>query len=194
MFYQRITQRAQKKECSNMNNHEHHGSYPPPPSPPTPPTHGSRYISGGLLFIFSFLFPPGANYMFMGLIKRGLTAMCGFFLLIFMITAAFTSGSWMIGLMLSLMMPVYILTCIFDGFNIRRRLNAGEFISDDMSGVIQSILQNRTLTIIILALIVITFAGTILGVAFSIIRRLIPLAIIVFGLYVVFRRKKDKPE
>jgi len=150
-----------------------------------------RNISGGLLFFFSFFFPPGANYMYMGLIKRGLAAMCGFFLLIYMTIVA-TSG--LMTTLFALAIPVLVLTVIFDGFNIRRRINAGEVVQDGISDVLGTVLRNKPLTIAILAIIVLAFAGRIFGVVFNLIGVAIPVLAIVFGLYLIFRRKPPKSE
>ena len=167
------------------------GGYPPPSGPPpgSPPGLSPRRIySGGLLFLFSCFLPPGANYMYMGLIKRGLAAMCGFFLLIFMMISA---SILPITLLFAFSLPIFALTCIFDGFSILRRINNGEYVEDGIGSILNSILANRTLTMIILAIIVISFAGAFLGFAINLIRSLLPLALVIFGIYVILRRKKN---
>ena len=161
----------------------------PTPDTPPPPIPGLRRVNWGLLFLFSCFFPSGANYMYMGLIKRGLAAMCGFFLIIYMIA---TASFFPLRLLFIFGLPVFMLTCIFDGFNLRRRINAGIPVEDGISDVLNTILRNKTLTLAILAIIVITFAGRILGFAFGLISSLIPLLIIGFGLYVILRRRPPK--
>jgi len=158
-------------------------------TPPPPPGAEHRHVNGGLLFLFSFFFPPGANYMYMGLIKRGLAAMCGFFFIIFMVAWS-TSSSWLITVLFAFAIPVYILTVIFDGFNIRRRINAGEYVEDGVAGIISSILSNKKLCLFILVVLGLIFAGSILGFALNIIRRAIPILIIGFGIYILLKHKK----
>ncbi|MCL2216916.1 MAG: hypothetical protein FWB91_07850 [Defluviitaleaceae bacterium] len=151
------------------------------------PASAYKRVNWGLLFLFSCFFPPGANYMYMGLIKRGLAAMCGFFLIIYMLAAA---PIWPLRLLFSFGIPVLWLTCIFDGFNIRHRINAGEAVPDGVSDIINSILRNKTLTLAILAVIAITFVGRIFGFVFGLLSMAIPILAILFGLYVLLRRKK----
>ena len=153
---------------------------------PPPPEHGAyprRKILWGLLFMFSFL--PGANYMYMGLMKRGLAAMSGFFLIIFLLANAF----WPITLLLGLAMPVYVLTVFFDGFNVRRRINAGEAVRDDIGDALNGILANKTARTLILLALAIVLLVSVLGVAVAIIGRLIPVLIILAGIYLIFRRR-----
>jgi len=154
--------------------------------PPLPmPVRGGRHVSGGLLFLFSFFFPPGVNYMFMGLIKRGLAALVGFFLIIYFIGVS----NMPLTLLFGLALPVYILTCIFDGFNIRRRINAGESVGDNIDGVILFLKRNRLVTGVLLAIIGFSVLGTIMGILVNVIRWLMPLIIIGLGLYLLVRHK-----
>ena len=148
-----------------------------------------RNVSWGLLFLFSCFFPPGANYMYMGLIKRGLAAMSGFFLIIFMVSI---SGR-PLTLLFSLAIPVFALTCIFDGFNTRRRINAGEAVPDGVGDVMAALLRNKPLTLIILGVLLFTLAGSILGIAINIIGRAIPLLIFGVIAYVIYSTVKRKP-
>ena len=153
------------------------------PPPPKYRTYPRRKILWGLLFIFSFL--PGANYMYMGLMKRGLAAMSGFFLIIFLLANAF----WPFNLLLGLTIPVYVLTVFFDGFNVRRRLNAGEAVRDDIGDTLNSILGNKTARTLILAALAVVLLVSVLGLAVAIIGKLIPIIVIVGGLYLLFRRR-----
>jgi hypothetical protein len=149
-----------------------------PPIFPPPRIH--RSTSFGLLFLFSFFFPPGANYMYMGLIKRGLAAMCGFFLIIYlMVVTSFT-------LLFALVIPVFWLTCVFDGFHVRRRMNAGENVEDGIGDILSSLLSNKFLTAAVLVII----AVAVLGFVIEILSRIVPLLLIVFALYLIFRRKR----
>jgi len=147
--------------------------------------HGRKPLSGGLLFLFSFFFPPGVNYMYMGLIKRGLAAMVGFFLIIYFIGVSRMPLTLLFGLGL----PVYILTCIFDGFNIRRRINAGEVVGDNIDGVIRFLKQNKFICWIIIALLGFSMLGAVMGVFIRLIRWAMPLIIIGLGLFLLLRHK-----
>jgi hypothetical protein len=149
-----------------------------------------KNINGGLLILFSLFFPPGANYMYMGLIKRGLAAMSGFFLLIYLLITSFTGGAIALGILFSLSLPVLWFACFFDGFHIRRRINDGEVVEDGIGDVLSSLFRNKTLALILLIIIGIAFAGTILGVAAELIRRAVPVILVVFALYVIFRKRR----
>jgi len=152
-----------------------------------PVVHGPiRQISKGALLIFSLFFPPGVNYMFMGLIKRGLAAMCGFFLLIYLIGMS----SWPLTLLFGLAMPIYVLTCIFDGFNIRRRILSGEVVGDNIDGAIDFVRRNRVIALIILVIVGFNVLFSFLGVLFGLVRWLMPLLIVVAGLYLLLRNRK----
>ena len=144
-------------------------------------------INGLLLFLVSVLLPPGANYMYMGLIKRGLAAMCGFFLLAYlMITnSAYSSAALFLGISIF----IFWITCIFDGFSIRRRINNGETVEDGIGKILNSILSNKKLTFAVLVILVLAFAGNIAGAAFGILRRVLPLAFVALVLYIIFRKK-----
>jgi len=126
--------------------------------------------------------------MYMGLIKRGLVAMCGFFLLIYLVTV---SGRLLTPLF-AFAIPVFVLTCIFDSFSIRRRMNLGELIPDGVGDIINTLLRNKTATFIILGILLITLAGSVLGFAFEVLARAIPLLIVGCILYVIFIRKSRK--
>jgi len=170
------------------------GAAPPPPGgvpypsysvPPLPVVPGRRHVNGGLLFLFSFFFPSGVNYMFMGLIKRGLAALVGFFLIIYFIGVS----NMPLTLLFGLALPVYILTCIFDGFNIRRRINAGEAVGDNIDGVILFLKRNKVVAGVLLAIIGFSVLGTVMGIFISVIRWLMPFVIIGLGLYLLVRHK-----
>ena len=130
-------------------------------------------------------FPPGVNYMFMGLIKRGLAALCGFFLIVYLIGISSGPLAWLFGLAL----PVYWLTCAFDGFNIRRRIRSGEVVADSIDEAIAFLRSNKYIMWIILALVGLSVLGSVVGIVMRIIRVLLPLIIIAIGLLVLFRHK-----
>ncbi|MDR1664444.1 MAG: hypothetical protein LBR83_05950 [Clostridiales bacterium] len=144
-----------------------------------------RHISWGLLFIFSSL-PPGVNYMYEGLIKRGLAAMSGFFTLVFL--ASMLSEVSSLSLIIGLSFPVYILACIFDSFHIRRRINAGEAVSDDIDDIIAFFTQNKRLILCAAALlVVIALFNSVLSVLPWAVKRLLPMALVGLGLYMLLR-------
>jgi len=156
----------------------------PPPIPMAAP--GGRRVSGGLLFLFTLpIFPSGVNYMFMGLIKRGLAALCSFFLLIYMIVIS--SGP--ITVMFALALPIFWLTCAFDGFQIRRRINAGEHVPDSIDEAINFLRANKWIVWIIAIMVGLSVLGTVVGIIMNIVRWLLPFIIIGLGLYVLFKRR-----
>ena len=152
---------------------------------------GMHRVSGLMVLIFSCL--PGVNYMYMGLIKRGLVALLGFFLLVYM-TAQFRF--WPISMLMGLSFPVYILACTFDAFNTRRRINAGEHVEDNIDDIISFIKRNKHILIGFLVLII---ALSLINTAYSAlpysIRRIIPITVVALGLYLLAKKpqkKKDK--
>lgn len=144
-------------------------------------------INSALLFLFCVFLPPGAGYMYMGLIKRGLCVMLGFFFLIFLLT---TGLGTMANVFIGLSFPVIYITCIFDSFSIRRRLVNGEIVEDGVGSIVNALLANKKLCMLLLLVLTIIFAGSILGFAIRLLRAVVPVLIIAFGLYVIFRRKK----
>lgn len=123
--------------------------------------------------------------MYMGLMKRGLAAMCGFFLIIFMLS----NVGGPLAVMLSLAIPVYVVSILFDGFNVRRRIIAGEAVRDEIGDALNGIIANRMLRNVVIAVLAITLAVTVLGWLSSIIARLLPLLIVGIGVYVLVKRK-----
>lgn len=147
-----------------------------------------RRVNWGLLFLFSVFFPPGANYMYMGLVKRGLAAMCGFFLIVYLTATAFTSA---LTIFFALSIPVFWITCFFDGFHIRRRINYGEPVQDGVGNILNAIFRNKVISAILLVVIAIALAGNFLGVAVDILRRAVPIILLVLALYIIFRKKSN---
>jgi len=147
---------------------------------------GGRRISWGLLFMFTIPpFPSGVNYMYMGLIKKGLAALCGFFLLIYLVSV---SGG-PLTVLFALALPVYWLTCAFDGFNIRRRIKAGEAVDDSIEGAISFLRSNKYILWILIALVGLSILGTVVAMVMRLVVWLMPIAIISLGLYLLFRGK-----
>ncbi|MCL1998306.1 MAG: hypothetical protein FWG65_06005 [Turicibacter sp.] len=147
------------------------------------------------LFLLTFIIPvPGLNYMYMGLMKRGLAVMSGYFGLLFMISMVRTDA-----LSLLFVFAIIVVFCasLFDGFNTRRRINAGEYVTDNIDDI-RDFLHNYKF--IILVILVVALAGSMFGsfmprhalnrIPFIIdIGRLIPVIIVVFVLSKLFRRK-----
>jgi len=127
--------------------------------------------------------------MYLGLLKRGLAAMCGFFLLIFV----GINTSLPLQLLLWFSLPVFYISSIFDGFNIRRRMNAGEIVRDDVGDALNGIIGNKFLRTLFLVVVAIFLIVTVLGFAAAIISRLLVPVLIVFVLLVVFKRKPPAP-
>jgi len=143
-----------------------------------------RYVSWGLLFLFSVVIPlPGLNYMYMGLIKRGLMAMSVFFGLIFMTTQL--SGG--LGRIFAFAIPILILACIFDGFNLRRRINLGEVIDDSLDEVVNSIRRNRRVVVsLLLLLIVVHVVVSMLPFLMNI----LPIVLVIWAVLTFFSKPK----
>ena len=158
------------------------GTKPRPPSSTKRPA-----VSKFLLFIFAVFFPPGAGYMYMGLIKRGLSAMICFFFIIFVLSSGISGAA---ETLFAFSIIILYFVCIFDSFSICRRINAGEHVEDGVASVINSLLSNKKLCAVIFVILAIIFASSILGFALRVLSALLPLMIIAFGLYVIFRRKK----
>jgi len=115
-----------------------------PPPPYSAPRDGRRKIDGGLLMFFT-LFPPGINYMYEGLIKRGLfflSAFClSFYLLVTLNSPVFL-----------LLMFVMWITCAFDAFRIRTKLNAGEYVPDNVDDILGFVRKHKAVIIPIVAI------------------------------------------
>ena len=153
------------------------------------PKYTGKYISWGLLFLFSVIIPlPGLNYMYMGLIKRGLVAMGTFFGIIYLMSQI--GGG--LTVLFAFSIPVLILACIFDGFRIRTRINAGEVITDNIDDVTSFIRRNRIVIVgFLLILIAINLAGAILPWLVGLLRRAIPILLAVWVISALL--KKPKP-
>jgi len=158
------------------------GAYRPSPGYP------SRTVSWGLLFLFSVVIPlPGLNYMYMGLIKRGLVAMSAFFGVIYLVIQFAGSGTWPIGIIFIFAIPVLILACLFDGFRIRSRINAGEVVTDNIDDITAFIRRNRrTLIVLLLLLVAVNAVGAILPGLL----RLLPIIIVIWVIHMLFNKPK----
>ena len=140
-----------------------------------------------LLLIFCMFLPPGAGYMYLGLIKRGLSAMICFFFVIFLLSIGIP---WPAETLAAFAIVILYFACIFDSFSICRRINAGEVVEDGVGNIVNSVLSNKKLCAVIFVILAIIFAGTVLGFALRVLHALLPFLVIGFGLYMIFRRKK----
>jgi hypothetical protein len=158
-------------------------------APETSASAGGRHISWGLLFLFSMM-PSGINYMYEGLIKRGLAALSGFFLLIFM---GNVFNVWPINMIFWFALPVFMIVCIFDGFNIRRKMNAGLPVSDDVDDIVMFLKRNKSLIVGFLVLLVAlsVFHAVLSPLTYSL-RRWLPVIVVSLGLYMLMKRPKNK--
>jgi len=154
------------------------------------PSAAGRSISWGLLFLFSVVIPlPGLNYMYLGLMKRGLVVMVAFFGLIYMIIQFSGGGFWPFGIIFAFAMPILILAGIFDGFRLRTRMVNGEMITDNIDDIITVIRRNRVmLTGILLLLIAVNVLGGILPWVMRALRTAIPIIIAVWAIQTLFKK------
>jgi len=152
----------------------------------TSPNPKRMHISSGLLLLFSLL-PPGANYLYMGLIKRGVTTMIGFFTLVFLVAS--TTGPFQ--LLLIFAKIIYTLSVIFDGFNIRRRINYGEDVQDGVHDIIRVIFSNKKLTSIIVLVVLVLLVIHVIGIVASAINTIGAFIIIAVALWVLLKKRKS---
>ena len=138
-----------------------------------------RGYSWGLLILLSCIL-PGVNYMYLGLVKRGLAAVSFFFVLVYLMAVTI----WPVTLMFGMGAAVFWLTCIFDGINIRRRLEHGESVPDGIEDILPIIQRHKTKIACVIILII---AFIVISTVISLLLRLLPLVIIVLGLYVLFK-------
>ena len=158
------------------------GTHPRPPASAKRPA-----ISKFLLFIFAVFLPPGAGYMYMGLVKRGLSAMICFFFIIFLLSSGISGPAETLA---AFSIVILYFACIFDSFSICRRINAGEVVEDGVGSIINTVLSNKKLCAAFFVVLAIIFASTVLGFVLEALRTLAPLLIIAIGLYLIFGRKK----
>lgn len=128
--------------------------------------------------------------MYMGLMKRGLATMSGFFLLIFL----FANSSMPLTLILVFSFVVLIIASFMDGFNVRRRLNAGEHVRDDIGEVLGAIMANKLLRTIILVVVAIVLITQILSFAANVIGAVLPWLVVGFIVIMVLKKRKPPVE
>ena len=150
---------------------------------PTRPV--GRNTSWGLLLTFSCCFPPGVNYMYMGMIKRGLAALSAFFCAIYIASL----GLGPLGVLFGFAVPVLWLAIIFDGFQLRRRILAGEPIHDNIDDIAAFVKRNKRPII----LFVLAVAGlSLLSAIIPFMGRILPILIVVWGLHVLLKKPRKK--
>jgi hypothetical protein len=165
-----------------------------------------RKKSSFLTFCFSFL--PGAGQMYMGFMKRGVSLMSAFFLLIFL-------SSWLHLGPLMFAIPVVWFYAFFDTFNLRSTPD-DEFYALEDSYILfpefskSKVLESKYRNVFALALIVIGFAilwnnlydlfsrfmpeelkNIIYRFGYYFPQLLIGFAIIALGLYLIRGKKKE---
>ena len=154
--------------------------------------HVSRSISWGLLFLFSVVIPlPGLNYMYLGLIKRGLVAMSAFFGTIYLSTQFGGGGLWPLGMLFVFAIPVLWLACTFDGFRIRARINAGETVTDNVDEIVAFIRRNGKLLIgLLIFLLLANTIGAVLPGILMRLWRVVPILIAVWAVMMIIRKPR----
>ena len=189
--------RSPQNGTPNPNQYQPH--YPPPP----PPSSLSHRKSKLLTFVFSLL--PGLNYMYLGLMKRGLFFMTFFFALSALIREI------RIG-MFSFTIFMLMCFCLFDSFRIRRLLRDGFDVPDSIDDV-TSFYRNNKKPVLLLLGSLIAFGvlrrstdfllgiflesfvfSAFLGVALNVISFVLWLLAIILVCYIIARivsRKKD---
>ena len=125
-----------------IHDHDAHAAASPPVCCP-PRLEHPRRVNAGLLLIFSAL--PGVNYMYEGLIKRGLFILSGFFLTCYL--AGSLSGIF------GLIIPIMLITCVFDAFRIRGKLIANEYVPDSVEDILGFVRRYKAAILLILVFI-----------------------------------------
>ncbi|MCL1986991.1 MAG: hypothetical protein FWG64_03345 [Firmicutes bacterium] len=148
----------------------------------------TRLPSHGTMFVLSIClgFLPGLNYMYMGLIKRGLAAMSAFSLLVYLII----TSSWTFpGLLFGFALPVLMLSTIFDSFRILRRMEAGEVVTDNIDDVMHFFHRNKVLAVLALVFFVII---PILGSFIPWVMRgpILPIILVILAVKLLFNKRR----
>jgi hypothetical protein len=173
----------------HVHSHQAHDVPPRPIYPPYAPYPHKR-VNAGLLFIFSFL--PGLNYMYEGLIKRGLFIMVSFFMSSYL-TAIFEEPFFGIAI------TVIWFASFFDGYRIRRLIEAGVEVPDNVDDITGFIKEHKMIIILFaIALLGFAFVGNLGSMFFNgyyvnrAFRAIIPLGILLFALYMIVVSGKKK--
>ena len=172
---------------------------PPKAYPYHPARHEcGRNVSFGVLLFFSICMPPGVNYMYEGLIKRGLFFLSSFFLTIYLLASLRIP-------VFAFLIPIMYITCIFDAFRTRKRLIAGESVPDSVDDILGFIRKYKTSIIIFLLFVIglkvldtignVFFSFPSLGyVRYLFSRKIIPFLVLLGGIcLIIFSGKRSKP-
>ena len=139
-------------------------------------------ISWGLLFMFSLL-PPGINYMYEGLIKRGILTISAFFLLFYVSMMPYFG-------IFGFVVAILWIACVFDAFQIRRRINAGEKINDDINDILVIVKRNsKVIAGFLIVMAVLIASRTLINLSASF--NGLPVIVILLGVYFLFKNKKS---
>ena len=139
------------------------------------------HINGFLLLMASCI--PGANYMYMGLMKRGLLLMSSFFGLFYLMNEMprYHSG------FVQFVFPVIFIYSFFDGFAKRRLINAGIPVEDGAPDVVDFISKYKIpLAVAVAALILLPVVIMPLG-------KIIGFAMAVCGILMIINHCKKSP-
>jgi len=144
------------------------------------------------------MLPPGVNYMYLGLIKRGLLAMAAFFGVVYLMVSQiiqFGGGAFPLVFVFIFAIPILWLTCAFDGFRIRARLNAGEVVTDNIDDIVAFLKRNKSVIIIIvLILFAIPMLNTMMPVLARLLRNIVPIALALWAVTALFKKGGKSPE
>jgi len=133
-----------------------------------------------LLFILSAL--PGLGYMYLGLIKRGLFAMMAFFATIFLISSV--SGFF------GFVLVGIIFATFFDQFRTLNKIRAGIEVEDQIDDILNFARRHRTAVLASIAAVVVFGVIPRLWTAVFFGFNIPPIALIAFGVYFLFFRKR----
>jgi len=147
-----------------------------------------RYVSWGLLFLFSVvIWLPGLNYMYLGLIKRGLIAMSAFFWALFLAI----SFNGMFSLLFVSAIIILVFVSIFDGFKIRNKINAGEDVYDNIDDITDFLRKNKSfITGFLLILVAASLVGGIMHGIIHTVRNLLPILIAIWAIHALLKKRK----
>jgi len=194
---------------NGYNQNYNHSSQPPPPPADDyiyNQGHARRYRKSAFLTLILAII-PGLNYMYLGLMKRGL-----FFMTVFFATTVIIreTGARLLGF------GVFMLICyaLFDGLRIRRLMMDGFAVPDATDDVVEFSKQHKKPLLLFLAVTILfgilgragraliymitgnLVVGAILGVALNFFLFILGVFIIVVGCYIIakfaVRSKADK--
>ncbi len=159
------------------------------------------------LFAILLSIVPGTGHMYLGLMKKGVSIMSLLFTLIFAVVLFAETASWIAGLIPTLSF-LFISYSVFDCLSLTPRVNAGEDLRNEgiyELRLLKEFIQHRSGLFSIILLIaggvgiVNIFSKLIgeiifnlLGVHFSLTAFLIPVVLVIMGLYLLKEGKRDR--